>query len=76
MDDSELEASSLHKERVEARSVVTALRHATGYEFTMPSRGKPYSKLVLHFAPTNEGHRHAMALLTVVMEAMREGGKV
>lgn len=57
-----------------AAPVLEALRHATGYESTMPSRGKPYSKLVLHFAPTNEGHRHAMALLTVVMEAMRERG--
>lgn len=54
--------------------VLEALRHATGYESTMPSRGKPYSKLVLHFAPTNEGHRHAMTLLTVVLEAQR--GKV
>lgn len=57
-----------------AATVLEALRHATGYESTMPSRGKPYSKLVLHFPPTNEGHRHNMTLLTVVMEAMRERG--
>lgn len=55
-----------------AAPVLEALRHATGYESTMPSRGKPYSKLTLRWPPTNEGHRHAMVLLSVVMEAMRE----
>lgn len=75
MDDSELEASALHKERMAYRSAHSALQHATGYESTMPSRGKPYSKLVLHFAPTNDGHRHAMTLLSVVMAAMREREK-
>lgn len=58
-----------------AAPVLEALRHAIDYDSTLPSRGKPYAQLTLRWPPTNEGHRHAMALLSVVLEAMREVAK-